>query len=258
MCIIVSKPKGVEVPSIETLRNCFINNDDGCGFAYNHNGKVIIRKGFMTFEDFEKELATIPNKKDKGMVFHFRITTHGDSNGANTHPFPVTSNYKKLQAERISSDLAVAHNGIISCVNVSYKSKFSDTMVFTADILSTIKEIDANFYENEKYQELLKTLSGSKLSFINGEGDIVNIGSFVLHEGVTYSNSTYKVTRHYPSVYGNYASAYDDYESYISRYRTENVGSENAEDYGYINLRMLHEDAVICFDDGKTEVNNYF
>ena len=57
MCIIVNKPKGVEMPSMKVLERCFDYNSDGAGLMYALKGKVEIRKGFMTFDDFKKGLS---------------------------------------------------------------------------------------------------------------------------------------------------------------------------------------------------------
>ena len=82
MCIIVAKEKGVEAPSFDTLKTCFVNNPDGAGFMYlNKNNKVQIYKGFMKFEDLKAKLESVYNElgntKDIPFVYHFRIGTSG-------------------------------------------------------------------------------------------------------------------------------------------------------------------------------------
>ena len=52
MCIAIYSLKGNEIPNDEILRNCFHNNGDGAGIAFNHNGQVKIVKGFMDFNSF--------------------------------------------------------------------------------------------------------------------------------------------------------------------------------------------------------------
>ena len=52
MCIAIAKPIGVEIPNDDILTNCFNNNPDGAGFAFNHNNEVVIRKGYMKLKDF--------------------------------------------------------------------------------------------------------------------------------------------------------------------------------------------------------------
>ena len=192
MCVIVAKPIGVDLPDKSVLETCFYNNDDGAGFCYNENNMVIIKKGFMNYGDFEKALNEIKDAKDKAMLLHFRISTHGLVDGTNTHPFPVTNDFKMMARTHVKTDLALAHNGIIASVDVPYSSKYSDTMVFIKNQVSLMQEIDDNFYLNDKFKALLSTLSMSKLSFIDKVGNIVLIGQFIESKGCFFSNSSYE------------------------------------------------------------------
>ena len=49
MCIILHKPINIQLPDIQTLETCYNNNSDGAGFMYQHDKRVHIQKGFMTF-----------------------------------------------------------------------------------------------------------------------------------------------------------------------------------------------------------------
>ena len=73
MCIIINKPKGIEMPSKEILRNCFTRNSDGAGLMYALNGKVQIHKGFMTFDKFYEylnKLDKVHGLKDHAIIMH--------------------------------------------------------------------------------------------------------------------------------------------------------------------------------------------
>ena len=135
MCIIVNKPKGVEMPSMKVLERCFDYNSDGAGLMYALKGKVEIRKGFMTFDDFKKGLSKaekiLGDLKEHAIIMHFRITTHGNSDEGNCHPFPITKSEKLLRSERVTADLGMAHNGIISMYNTYDRtSVLNDTQKF--------------------------------------------------------------------------------------------------------------------------------
>ena len=84
MCIAIYGLKGTEVPTEDILRTCFVNNSDGAGFCFNaDNGKVQIVKGFMTWESFISAFREYDEKykfKDRGLLIHFRIATHGSTN----------------------------------------------------------------------------------------------------------------------------------------------------------------------------------
>ena len=128
MCIIAISPKNNPIPSSDTRKKMFENNPDGAGFMYPYKGKVRIEKGFMTLDAMEtrlQEVSKVIDTTKTPMIFHYRITTHGGTSQANTHPFPVTNNRKLLQLTRVDASLGVAHNGIINCVKP--KDGFSDT-----------------------------------------------------------------------------------------------------------------------------------
>ena len=119
MCVIVYKPSGVKAPTQADLHNCFLNNPDGAGYMLPINNKVVIRKGFMTYEDFEKDIKnTIKVNNldpiDTPIVMHFRISTQGGVNKALCHPYPICENYDEMRKLESKCNLGLAHNGIIS------------------------------------------------------------------------------------------------------------------------------------------------
>ena len=78
MCIIAIKDKGIKLPNEKTLETMFWNNSDGAGFMYAKDGKVVIRKGFMTFRAFKSALDGIDDVDNLPLVMHFRIATSGN------------------------------------------------------------------------------------------------------------------------------------------------------------------------------------
>ena len=54
MCIIIAKNRNGRLPSEEELKTSFEYNSDGAGFMYIDNGKVVIDKGYMTYDSFIK------------------------------------------------------------------------------------------------------------------------------------------------------------------------------------------------------------
>ena len=98
MCIAIYSLKGNEIPNDDILRTCFRNNSDGAGFCFNtDNNQVQIVKGFMDFESFITALHKYDEKycfKNRGVLLHFRICTHGGTNPSNCHPFTISNNSK--------------------------------------------------------------------------------------------------------------------------------------------------------------------
>ena len=226
MCIIVAKPSGAKMPSNTIISNCFANNPDGAGIMYNVGGKVHGIKGLMTLDAFEATLKKIEKQYGKltmmNVVMHFRIGTHGSNIAANTHPFPVSSSYKRLRELEWESGLGMAHNGIIdaTCYHGDIKKEnVSDTMVFIKRIVHPISVI-TDIMGSKKILEAIQLSSGSKLTFLDGNGNLKVLGNFTFDDGVYYSNDSYKaiklktVTWPYYSGYGyGYAldEEFDDY-----------------------------------------------
>lgn len=230
MCIIVAKNKGVELPTKKTLQQCFERNKDGAGIMYVKDNKVIIEKGLMTFQEFYQKLRSIKkmfggNLTNKAIVFHFRIGTHGENDKATTHPFPISNNFNDLRATYFETDIAMAHNGIISAYN--YDSILSDTQTFIRDYVSVFKDLKKNFYKNNKVMEIISNeanISSNKLCFLDNKENIYWYGNKVVDNGVIYSNETYKPYTY--KSYRNYSYDYDywygkDYKSSYSKPKTK-------------------------------------
>src|SRR3569832_395489 len=105
MCVAIYKERGKNI-SKETLRNCFNRNQDGAGFMYPKDGKVVVVKGLFNFHDFWKAwkkhvLEEGAPAAHCGVGIHFRIGTSGLKDAANCHPHIV------------ADDFAFIHNGVM-------------------------------------------------------------------------------------------------------------------------------------------------
>ena len=224
MCIIAIKKPGISMPDDETIQNMWYSNPDGAGIMWNNKDCVHIEKGFMTLEAFEKRLEEIDpdTLKDKAVVMHFRITTHGGTCKENCHPFPVTGNRNLLGKPILNTDLGMAHNGIISAVTP--RKGISDTMEYDLSQLSIMKKIEPCFYLEDDWLELIENAIESKMVFLDAVGNIRTVGSFEESNGILYSNNSYKSYRK------RWSSAVDKDSWY----------SENWKDaYGFCSLRDL-------------------
>lgn len=216
MCIIVAKQKGVGLPTKKTLQNCYNYNNDGAGIMYVKDNKVIIEKGFMTFSDFWHKIKELKKEfnsdlTDKALVMHFRIGTHGENDKETTHPFPISGNDSDLRATYFETDIAMAHNGIISAYN--YDKVLSDTQSFIKDFVSVFKELNKNFYKNENAMKIIAAkanIATNKLCFLDKNENIYYYGNKVLEDGVIYSNDTFKESKKTYS-YSSYHWNYDNY-----------------------------------------------
>lgn len=102
MCVIIRKPKGIEV-SERVLRKCWEHNSNGAGFMYSEKGSLVVVKGLMKFQEFLKAYQD-HNPIEKEVIIHFRLASHGKIVPEQTHPFVV------------GKSLGLVHNGIITFV----------------------------------------------------------------------------------------------------------------------------------------------
>lgn len=187
MCIIVYKPKGATI-SPDTLKACYMNNADGAGFMYPCENHLLIKKGFFIYADF----LTAWEKTHKvhgdslPVVFHFRISTSGRIDKTNCHP------------HRIAPDLAFVHNGMLSCVRPSRKSRVSDTIMYRDRFLA--KLTGKALRRPELFKEIGDHIGpGNKFVFMNGKGKVAicNETQGAWNNGIWFSNTSYqRVFRH--------------------------------------------------------------
>lgn len=277
MCIIIAKPAGVELPPEQHFENAFKNNPDGAGIAYNDGTRTYIRKGFMEFSQFQDALKLIPNPREKDMVFHFRIATHGKVCPENCHPFPLTSSLPQLQKTELDyNGWVVCHNGIIPRAaskgengffwnktwvpNVgSYQAPYSDTQQYIMEKLSRLgtaifNPVVQEWIEEDTNYSLWAVLTKNRLSLI---------GNFTEKLGVQYSNSSafhytpisfydgyYTEPKKYYSASGNVITDFDEnlqtfVHSYSSETRCELCNTPVYTLYEYPNQDFYYEDDVL-------------
>ena len=242
MCIAITSPIGVSIPTDDILKTCFRNNDDGAGFAFNtDNNKVQIVKGFMDFDSFIAALHEYDKKygfKDRGVLIHFRITTHGGTKPNNCHPFPISNNPKHLKKLKITSNYAVVHNGIIRLCADS-KNELSDTMLFIKDYLSKLSS-NKGWFHNKNNIKLIEKLIGSKMAILNGDGEIIATSGFHKGNDVNYySNHSYEDYSYDFYRYGFFDGWYDDYC----------IGEDNFQ----LPLMELKKGEAVYYEDGTVE-----
>jgi hypothetical protein len=177
MCIAIYKPKN-KLISEATLAQCFKANDDGAGFLIAKDKKLIMKKGFFTFDEFYGAWKKYENEQ---ALIHFRIKTHGDLTKDNCHPFMV------------NSGLGFIHNGVIAGFG---KDNMSDTNHFNNEIL---RPLVAKYGNQILFEPGIKTLienkiGYSKLAFLDRHGNVnlFNESKGVWDNEVWYSNSSYK------------------------------------------------------------------
>lgn len=200
MCIIIAKKKGIDLPGKDIIKRCWDRNPQGAGLCYERDGEVHIEKGFMQFEELDSRLEALGeeiNIRESSLIIHFRIATSGRTDEGNCHPFPVTDDAEAIRAKSATADLAMAHNGVIMDFSEP-RSKYSDTQHFIMKVVMPLYNMNSkhDFYREEKIRYLLsKSVNGSRLVFMNGDGEIYTIGKWIEDDGILYSNDGYRGMR---------------------------------------------------------------
>lgn len=228
MCIIIAKDKIGRLPSETELKNAFEYNNNGAGFMYVNNGKVIIDKGYMTFESFYKRYKELLNKynnfKNKSLVIHCRIGTSGKNNKGNTHPYPITNDTKLLKTRHIENlDIGIVHNGIIRGYGTA--TGLNDTQEYITKLIYPLYEHWKDFYKNEDMLYQIGEATNSKFAILDNTDTIYYIGDFINDNGLNFSNETYK-----KYTYHSYGFDYNSY--WYDRLYNE---QEEEKEYDYDN-----------------------
>ena len=205
------KPENKAFPEEQILKNCWDNNPDMGGFMYAMDDKVHIHKGFETWEDFKTALEKARKKTGDNVpyVCHFRISTQG-YNKECCQPFPLSGNMTNLKRLKCSSNIGVAHNGILSLTSDGSK-EYSDTMKFITDYLvNIIRSYD--WHKDSRTVKLISNLiEGSRFAIIDKTGFIGMLGKgWIEEKGCYFSNSTYSYKK-YVYTGGGYLWDDDDY-----------------------------------------------
>jgi hypothetical protein len=197
MCILIYKPENVALPSKDTLKTSWENNNMGAGFCFDDGNKITVHKGFMKFKPLYKALMKTDDSKP--MLIHFRLATHGLVDGTATHPFPCSSEISELKLLSYTTGMAIAHNGIVPGYGNNKDDNLSDTQDFIKNCLSGLKDV---IFRGE-VQKLILDATDSKWG-IMVPGRVALLGKFMESGGCLYSNDGYKpIPKAWESYYKN-------------------------------------------------------
>lgn len=263
MCVILVKERGIELPTKDVLESCWKRNPDGAGFMFNDCDKVVIMKGFMTFEEFYLRLQTANefyHLKEKGLVIHFRIATSGLKDKENCHPYPISNDNLDLRESFITTELGIAHNGIIRDYNGKDKI-LNDTQLFIKNDLFELNSLDKKFYKNVIFQSMIERLiDGSRLVFLNKKGDIIKLGNW-FHNGNYYFSNLNHVSKNTLNI-NKKPFIFDNDLKYFDEENNDFVTNDEVVDKDYFDLfldtldRLENGDSVYS-EDYFQEYNSF-
>jgi len=236
MCLLVQQTTQSKF-SDEFLADVFAKNQDGLGVMYADGDKLHVFKclpaNAAEFIDFYRKHAD-----GKNCVWHARMQTHGDIDFDNCHPY------------RVTDDVWLAHNGILSTGNDADKAK-SDTWHFIQNFIRPALIGNPELLTDVNWQKFVGEVIGrsNKFALVRNDGAVVviNAAAGVNYENAwlsnTYAWSYYKFTGKggYTDMYTGYTGSrrmyamghwQDDEDDYIypaggisSTARTEAKGS---------------------------------
>lgn len=263
MCVILVKERGIELPTKDILESCWKRNPDGAGFMFNDCDKVVIMKGFMTFEEFYLRLQTANefyHLKEKGLVIHFRIATSGLKDKGNCHPYPISNDNLDLRKSFITTELGIAHNGIIRSYN-GKNNILNDTQLFIKNDLFELNSLDKKFYKNVIFQSMIKRLiDGSRLVFLNKKGEIIKLGNW-FHNGNYYFSNLNHVSKNTLNI-NKKPILFDNDLKYFDEENNDFVINDEVVDKDYFDLfidtldRLENGDSVYS-EDYFQEYNSF-
>lgn len=169
MCVIIYKPKNVEL-SEKYIREGHRVNKHGFGVMYYDSDKkqIVVKK--QAEYEIDDVCKLIKELKDKEVVVHFRIMTHGSIKDENCHPFNV------LSKDKNAMEMWMMHNGTIHDVKSDIKNDETDSNTWIRTVALPLLREKPGLIRNSVLQKLFKeTISNSRLVFMFGAGEVVII-----------------------------------------------------------------------------------
>lgn len=192
MCILITKEKGINFPSVRNIINSVESNPNGFAIAYNEKGAICTFKTLDpdVFIDYYKHFVQTHSERDTAMIIHARIATHGTVKESNCHCWT---------GKVLGSPMAFAHNGIL---RIKPYGDMTDSETFLRKFIQPCKKL------SEFIGTVNEFIGSSKFAFMDADGNILRFGPFIEERGVQYSNRSYM--RHNarcadPRLWGSYA-----------------------------------------------------
>lgn len=163
MCCIIYKPKGIQMPCLDTLAKIKKLNHNGYGFVSTNH----FHKG-LDYQTFLRHLSEVGDDED--CILHFRLATHGSICRANCHPF-------------VENDVYFAHNGVL---NVYPVADMTDSEIaFRTMVYPAIKKYG---YGTQEVYRLINSFIGYSKFALMYRGEVRLYGDYTKINGVYYSN----------------------------------------------------------------------
>ena len=181
MCLIVVQYAGDIPIESDVFRNAWSSNDDGAGYMFCANDKLIMRKPYFALAELQASYNAdfAAHGHQSPFVAHFRYATHGNKD--QIHPFGIAC-----------GRIGMVHNGILDGFTPPHGSSLSDTAWFAATVL---RHRDPGEILSAGFLAWIAELIGkrNKLAFLSesGQVEIVNADMGIVDGKRWYSNTSY-------------------------------------------------------------------
>lgn len=212
MCIAIFKKAGVPLPDNfkEQCKQSHFSNRNGMGLGLWKNGekRLFISKGFFDFDAFWTKFESLNVQTEDALLVHARISTHGEVNDLNCHPFVISKKMEECHmVEGYTNKPIMIHNGVFYKYGTDKESKFSDTFHFANKYLTLPGVRDVLKYFPEKFSQSSKDIivikgktatevsndfGSQKVAILYPNGKILHFGTFIKNGEMMYSNTGYK------------------------------------------------------------------
>lgn len=200
MCIIIWKPHDVELPDKSLLEMCEYQNDDGAGIAkFNTETQMWdVKKGLMSWADFEKAYDMHNFTKEDQFILHFRFSTGGNKDGGNTHPFIIGEDLSEMRKTEYSAKCIAFHNGVVG----SGDKKYSDTQLWVKNHVSKMLPF---IHEDSLWKIFGMALKEDRNRWVITDGPLLYMfGEWIEEYGIWWSNDYFKCDRTYKNTSPGY------------------------------------------------------
>lgn len=167
MCVIIYKPAGKEMPSLDILDRAYRRNPHGCGLV----SPNVFYKG-LSYASFKKHLKEC--SKEESLLIHFRFATHGSVKRSNCHPF-----YDE------ETETYFMHNGIIYSVRPK-RDKTDSEYAFRCLLQPLIKRYGLRSKELAEVAGQIRSYH-SKFAFMQ-DNEVVLFGEYFQYQDCYFSN----------------------------------------------------------------------
>ena len=150
MCVIAVQNKNQSMLTYDEVKAMCNHNPHGFGLMWNDGKQCHYKKGYFDIDTFYNDYVRIKSDdRTNDIALHMRIATGSNVDVANCHPFPITSNKKRLKSSHGTADVCIMMNGIIG----DSTKELSDTAIYTCTNLKRYYDRDSRFYKHFTRQQ---------------------------------------------------------------------------------------------------------